>query len=290
MNIPPPQEAQNVRIRAAAFPDDRATVEDLFREYAESLKIDLVFQQFEEELATLPGRYAPPGGCLLLAYVGAWPAGCVARRPLSGGACEIKRLYVRSDFRNKGIGRRLALRVLEDAREAGYLRTYLDTRPSMTEAVALYESFGFRDTEPYRHNPVPGARFLVMDLKHHAVPEAPEPVNLQDKFGRFSDHWSAKIVGELNGQQVRLVKIRGEFIWHKHDNEDELFLVVKGRFRMEFRNRHVWLNEGEFLIVPRGVEHRPVAEEETHVMLFEPASTLNTGDVQNERTVEPERI
>ena len=116
-------------------------------------------------------------------------------------------------------------------------------------------------------------------------------VNIREKLARFHDHWSPRIVGELNGQHVKLVKFRGEFVWHKHDHEDELFLVVKGRFRMEFRDRHVWLEEGEFLIVPRGVEHRPVAEEEAHVLLFEPAGTLNTGDVRDERTVErPERI
>ena len=92
-------------------------------------------------------------------------------------------------------------------------------------------------------------------------------------------------MGELNGQHVKLLKILGAFIWHKHDNEDELFLVVKGRFRMEVRDRHVWLEEAEILVVPRGVEHRPVAEEEAHILLFEPASTLNTGNVQNERTV-----
>jgi len=112
-----------------------------------------------------------------------------------------------------------------------------------------------------------------------------QKVNLGEKLAQFSDQWKPKIVGELNGQQVKLVKLRGEFVWHKHDAEDELFLVVKGRFRVEFRDRHVWLGEGEFLIVPRGVEHRPVADEEAHVLLFEPASTLNTGDVQNERTV-----
>jgi mannose-6-phosphate isomerase-like protein (cupin superfamily) len=111
-------------------------------------------------------------------------------------------------------------------------------------------------------------------------------VNLRAKFALFADHWSPKVVGELNGQQVKLVKLQGEFVWHKHDSEDELFLVVRGRFRMEFRDRHVWLDEGEFLIVPRGVEHRPVAEEEVHVLLFEPATTLNTGDVRDERTVE----
>lgn len=110
-------------------------------------------------------------------------------------------------------------------------------------------------------------------------------VNLSEKMALFSDHWHPRIVGELNGQHVKLAKILGEFIWHKHDNEDEPFLVVKGRFRMEFRDRHVWLEEGEILIVPRGVQHRPVAEEEAHILMFEPASTLNTGNVQNERTV-----
>jgi mannose-6-phosphate isomerase-like protein (cupin superfamily) len=112
-----------------------------------------------------------------------------------------------------------------------------------------------------------------------------EKVNLREKFARFTDQWKPKIVGELNGQQVKLVKFQGPFTWHHHDDEDELFQVVKGGFRMEFRDRHVWLEEGEFLIVPRGVEHRPVAEEEAHVLLFEPASTLNTGNVRNERTV-----
>ncbi|MFO0850954.1 MAG: cupin domain-containing protein [Gemmataceae bacterium] len=118
-----------------------------------------------------------------------------------------------------------------------------------------------------------------------------EKVNLRDKLARFSDHWSPKVVGDLNGQQVKLVKFVGEFVWHHHDHEDELFLVVSGRFRMEFRDRHVWLEEGEFLIVPRGVEHRPVADEEVHVLLFEPATTRNTGNVTDGRTVEqPDRI
>ena len=112
-----------------------------------------------------------------------------------------------------------------------------------------------------------------------------EKVNLAEKLAQFSDPWKPKIVGELNGQQVKLVKFLGPFVWHHHDHEDELFLVVKGRFRIEFQDRHVWLEEGEFLIVPRGVEHCPVAEQEVHVLLFEPASTLNTGNVQNERTV-----
>ena len=116
-------------------------------------------------------------------------------------------------------------------------------------------------------------------------------VNLSATLARFSEHWQPKIVGELNGQHVKLVKFQGPFLWHHHEHEDELFLVVKGRFRMEFRDRSVEVGEGEFLIVPRGIEHRPVADQEAQVLLFEPASTLNTGNVVNERTVaEPERL
>ena len=112
------------------------------------------------------------------------------------------------------------------------------------------------------------------------------PVNLAEKFASFSDTWSPKVVGELNGQHVKLARLRGEFVWHTHDHEDELFLVVKGRLTMRLRDRDTVVNEGEFIIVPRGVEHLPVADEECQVLLFEPASTLNTGDVYNERTVE----
>jgi mannose-6-phosphate isomerase-like protein (cupin superfamily) len=110
-------------------------------------------------------------------------------------------------------------------------------------------------------------------------------VNIAEKLARFDERWQPKIVGELNGQQVKLVKFQGPFVWHHHQQEDELFLVAKGRFRMEFRDRQVWLEEGEFLIVPHGVEHRPVADEEAHVLLFEPASTLNTGNVINDLTL-----
>jgi mannose-6-phosphate isomerase-like protein (cupin superfamily) len=118
-----------------------------------------------------------------------------------------------------------------------------------------------------------------------------EKVRLVSKFASFSEHWSPKIVGELNGQHVKVVKFVGEFVWHHHDHEDEMFLVHRGRFRMELRDRAIELEGGDFLIVPRGVEHRPVADEEVEVVLFEPAGTLNTGNVQSERTVaEPARI
>lgn len=111
-----------------------------------------------------------------------------------------------------------------------------------------------------------------------------EKVNLKDKLAQFSDYWNPRIAGELNGQHVKLVKFQGEFVWHKHDQEDELFFVINGSFTMEFRDKKVIVNENEFLIVPRGVEHRPVAEKEVSVLLFEPATTINTGELKNELT------
>src|SRR6202163_3174421 len=118
-----------------------------------------------------------------------------------------------------------------------------------------------------------------------------EKINIGEKLALFSDHWNPRVVGELNGQQVKLVKFQGEFVWHDHAAEDELFLVVRGSFRMDFRDRSVTLKEGEFIIVPRGIEPRPVAEQEVEVMLFEPAQIKHTGDVESELTVrEFERI
>lgn len=111
-------------------------------------------------------------------------------------------------------------------------------------------------------------------------------INLADKLALFSDHWNPRVVGRLNGQHVRLAKFQGEFVWHQHDNEDELFLVIRGSFDMQFRDRVETVNEGEFIIVPRGVEHCPRAENEVHVLLFEPAETVNTGTLETELTVE----
>lgn len=119
----------------------------------------------------------------------------------------------------------------------------------------------------------------------------PEKVNLAHKFGLFQDYWSPKIAGQVNDFHVKLVKLKGEFVWHHHEAEDELFLVVRGKLLIKLRKGEIWLNEGEFVIIPRGVEHLPVAEEEVHVMLLEPSSTLNTGNVRNRRTIaELERI
>ena len=111
-----------------------------------------------------------------------------------------------------------------------------------------------------------------------------EKVNIDDKMRQFADHWNPRIIGELNGQHVKAVKLKGEFVWHHHDREDEMFFVTKGKLKMEFRDKTVEVNPGEFIIVPRMVEHRPVAEHEVELILFEPATTLNTGNVENELT------
>lgn len=111
-----------------------------------------------------------------------------------------------------------------------------------------------------------------------------EKVNIAEKFSRFNDHWNPRIIGELNGQQVKAAKLKGEFFFHQHEHEDEMFLIVKGTLKMEFRDHTEIIKPGEFIIVPRGVEHKPVADEEVELLLFEPASTLNTGNIENERT------
>ena len=123
------------------------------------------------------------------------------------------------------------------------------------------------------------------------VDKVVDKVILAEKFSQFNEHWQPKIAGELNGQQVKLAKFQGPFVWHHHADADELFLVVCGRFRMEMEGREITLEEGEFLIVPRGIEHRPVADEEVWVLLFEPAGMVNTGSAESERTVrDPERV
>jgi GNAT superfamily N-acetyltransferase len=154
-----------IDIAPARFPEDRPAAVGLFRDYAAGLDVDLCFQDFATELASLPGAYAPPSGRLLLAWRGGEPVGCVALRPLDGGRCEMKRLYLRPSMRGTGLGERLVRRLCDEARGAGCTRLCLDTLPSMTAAIALYAKLGFVPIEPYVFNPVPGARFLGLDLR-----------------------------------------------------------------------------------------------------------------------------
>jgi N-acetylglutamate synthase-like GNAT family acetyltransferase len=153
-----------IEIRQAAFPDDLPAVQSLFREYASGVGVDLCFQGFKEELATLPGKYAPPRGRLLIATDASGAVGCVAIRPLDADACEMKRLYVRAQVRGEHLGRRLVERVCQEARNIGYARLCLDTLPSMVAAQRLYQSLGFLPIQPYVFNPVGGTKYLGLDL------------------------------------------------------------------------------------------------------------------------------
>jgi putative acetyltransferase len=159
-----------IQIGDAARPEEVEIVRELLREYERTLGVDLCFQSFAEELAGLPGDYAAPRGALLLARSGNHSAGCIALRPVQEDTCEMKRLYVRGEFRAAGLGRRLVERVIAVAHAAGYRRMVLDTLPTMVSAQRLYESFGFKDVAPYRHNPIAGTRFLGLELGAATAP------------------------------------------------------------------------------------------------------------------------
>jgi putative acetyltransferase len=156
--------SETLQVRCPASSEEIGMIRELFREYERSLGFDLRFQDFERELAALPGAYAPPDGMLLLVTVPRGPVGCAGIRRIDDGVCELKRMYVRPEFRGRKIGRDLALRLIAGARRIGYAKMRLDTIGTMVEAIRLYESLGFRTINPYYHNPIPGAMFMELDL------------------------------------------------------------------------------------------------------------------------------
>ncbi len=218
--------------------------------------------------------------------------------------------YVEETFRRRGVGRALVSAAEKWARQQGCRELASDASADNEVSVRAHLGCGFEDAgtvrcfrkrldEEFAEGDAPGeVRAAALDVDRSVPrPDARvgvpglRKVDLKKKLASFSDLWSPRIVGQVNDVHVKLAKLRGEFPWHRHEGEDELFLVLEGRLRLEFHDREVWLAPGEMVIVPRGTEHRPVAEEEVHVLLVEPAGTLNTGDVRNERTVQdPEWI
>lgn len=153
-----------IAYRFARSPHDLPLVRELFLEYQRAIDVDLCFQQFDQELAALPGRYAPPAGCIILAFVEVRPAGCVALREIADGTCEMKRLYIRPAFRGLGMGRELAERVIAEARRIGHRRMMLDTLDTMTTARAIYRALGFVEADAYTHNPLPNVHYMQLEL------------------------------------------------------------------------------------------------------------------------------
>ena len=229
----------------------------------------------EAFLDALPGPY-------LVVEDGAEVVACGGVASEGDGVASLCWTVVRRERQGEGVGRRLLEACHTEARQLpGVRRIRLDTIPTV---APFFRKLGYRvvsvDTDGY----APG-----MDRVNMAMGLA--PVSLAAKLSLIREHWSPRVVGELNGQHVKLAKLLGEFVWHRHEREDELFLVLKGELELQLRDGVVTLREGEFFIVPRGVDHKPVAREEVHLLLLEPASTLNTGNVRSERTVEsPEWI
>jgi ribosomal protein S18 acetylase RimI-like enzyme/quercetin dioxygenase-like cupin family protein len=238
------------------------------------------------EIETPDNRY------LLVDIDGALGAFALLRRgatdPAVDGAApvQVERLYVDHDYHGRGIAHQLMDACIEHARAMGGETLWLGVWERNPRAIRFYEKCGFTDvgSQTFVLGDDPQTDRVMKRALTSGGP--PAKVNLAAAFATIHEHWQPHIAGALNGQHVKLVKFQGEFVWHQHEQEDELFLVHRGRFAMEFRDRTVMLEAGDFLIVPRGVEHRPVAAEEVEVLLFEPAGTLNTGNVRNERTVE----
>lgn len=267
-------DAEGVRIRSWR-PEDREACLALFDSNVPTFFREWERREFAGFLDRLPGPY------FVLEAEGAVVA-CGGVAAEGDGLASVCWTVVDRSRQGEGLGRRLLERCHAAARALpGVERARLDT---IQEVAPFFSRLGYRTVRVEADGYAPGMDRVQMEA-------ALRPVSLREKLDRIREHWSPRIVGELNGQQVKLAKLLGEFVWHHHAEEDELFLVLEGELEMHLRDGVVTIRPGEFFIVPRGVEHRPVAREEVHLLLLEPASTLNTGNVRDERTVEePEWI
>jgi mannose-6-phosphate isomerase-like protein (cupin superfamily) len=266
--------------------------QDKYQDFFKELNLEWIQKYFKVEPAdeyvlTKPvSAILDKGGFIFFAKSGSEIVGTCALQKVDDKTYELAKMAVNEKFQGFGIGRMLMEKAIQKAKELQLEKLELYTNSKLTRAIDIYQKYGFQVVPLYGH-PTKRAN-IKMEI---TLTPRIRKVNIQKKLNLISDYWKPRIVGELNNQQVRIVKIKGEFVFHTHENEDEFFLVVKGILKMEYESYSVELQAGEFIIVPRGVKHRPVAVEEVHLLLFEPATILNTGNVKNDLTLEnPERI
>ncbi len=271
-------------------PTDGATIvrwRDDYAPHFEALNREWIERHFAVEPADEAvfrdpyGSIVAPGGEIFFLVAGNDVLGTCALMVHGERTFKLAKMAVSPGARGRGYGDRLIEAAIAHAREAGRDTVLLLTNSVLAPALALYRKHGFREVPVAAESPYARADVqMELDLRRDSV-------SLADAFRRVHEHWRPKVVAALNGQEVKVVKLRGEFVWHHHEREDELFLVVRGRMRVEYRDRVVSLAPGELCVVPRGVEHRTAADEETEVLIVEPAATRNTGNVEHPTLTAP---
>lgn len=244
-----------------------------------------ITQKDQSDLEDISSYYCRGSGNFWIALAGEQVIGTIALIDIGNHQGAIRKMFVAQEYRgkNKGIAQQLLNTVFNWCREKNINEIFLGTVSVLKAAQRFYEKNGF---EKITQKQLPKS-FPVMsvDTEFYVYHMRPiQKVIVNDKFKLFNEYWSPKIVGDLNDTHIKVAKFKDEFVWHKHDHEDELFFVVKGKLLLKLRDQDIHLNEGEFVIIPKGVEHMPVAEDEAHVMLIEPKTTINTGNIEDNLT------